>query len=946
MKKYKFNIVNIIIKIVIIILGITLFILPNINPSKAAWVSSDINGINENAYPGYKSLIQTLQKQYENWDIKLYYTGINWEDAISGEYTGHKGNPTSLSYYTYKGEWICPICGDQTYDVSHEWYCASRKAIAYMMDPRNSLTEDWIFQFQNLGSSSGERSEVEKMVQGTFLSNSSCVTAIMEAAQTYNISPFHLVSRITHEQSNSGVGTMNGYIYTPENGVPVKVYNLYNIKVSGNDAEEGFLAGAKFAYDNGWFSQEESIKGGAKFLREAYIDKGQNTLYFQKYNVVDMENLYKHQYMQNIRAANDEGNKIYKAYKATGILSSHFEFVIPIYENMPTNPSSRPLNSSPDYRGDIATEIKQLELKKNDEKTYIQGEIIVTEWIDGITWSIPKTTPKIRVKEVNGEKSYEMWVINIEENRYYFDGYIDGIDIEKEYEIEVESGSKENTSPYKKAKGYYNGSKTVGQYIRHELKIVDNVLRFQPTNYYGDIATQILKTSLETNEQGRPYIAGEILITEWIGTLWTIPDVTPEITMISTDNSSEQQFWVNNIESNRYYFDGYIDGLDMTKEYVIQIKLKNTYNISRNQQTNAIYKNDMILGNYDNKEIIIEGSKIIFDLGTYQGDIANEITNLELRQNEQGKTYLKGEIIVTEWIDGVTWSIPKETPKMRIKEINGEESYEFWVLNIGENKYYFDGYIEGIDIQKEYEIEVESGKSNNISKYRKVRGVYNKNKELGIYKEAKVKVEESKIVFNLETYQGDIANEITNLELKQNEQGKTYLQGEIVVTEWINGVTWSIPKETPKIRMKEINGEESYEFWVINIGGNRYYFDGYIEGINVQNEYEIEVESGSRKNISKYRKTKGIYNKERELGIYKDNKVKIESNIIRFINISKEIMTIESNTEILQDEKDTNIETFSVINEEEIIVEEQIEGVKQEEIIEEAIIENTEQIEQ
>ena len=577
-----------------------------------------------------------------------------------------------------------------------------------------------------------------------------------------------------------------------------------------------------------------------------------------------------------------------------------------------------------EYKGDIASEITDLGLKKNAQgMTYLQGEIIVTEWINGTTWSIPKELPKIRIKEVNGEESYEMWVAQIEGNTYYFDGYLEGINPNKKYKIEVESGSNENTSLYRLATGHYNSSNTLGIYVRYELKIEESVLVFEPINYYGDIATQMLKTSLKRNEQGRPYIAGEILITEWIGTLWTIPDVMPEITMISTDNSSEQQFWVNNIESNRYYFDGYIDGLDMTKEYVIQIKLKNTYNISRNQQTNAIYKNDMILGNYDNKEIIIEGSKIIFDLGTYQGDIANEITNLELRQNEQGKTYLKGEIIVTEWIDGVTWSIPKETPKMRIKEINGEESYEFWVLNIGENKYYFDGYIEGIDIQKEYEIEVESGKSNNISKYRKVRGVYNKNKELGIYKEAKVKVEESKIVFNLETYQGDIANEITNLELKQNEQGKTYLQGEIVVTEWINGVTWSIPKETPKIRMKEINGEESYEFWVINIGGNRYYFDGYIEGINVQNEYEIEVESGSRKNISKYRKTKGIYNKERELGIYKDNKVKIESNIIRFINISKEIMTIESNTEILQDEKDTNIETFSVNNEGKIIVEEQ-----------------------
>lgn len=119
-----------------------------------------------------------------------------------------------------------------------------------------------------------------------------------------------------------------------------KVYNLFNINVSGNTSV-GILAGARYAYDRGWFTLEDSIRGGAEFLKKNYISKGQSTLYFQKYNVVASP-LYEHQYMQNIRAANDEGNKIYNSYQKNGILNSHFEFVIPIYENMPTSPAPRP----------------------------------------------------------------------------------------------------------------------------------------------------------------------------------------------------------------------------------------------------------------------------------------------------------------------------------------------------------------------------------------------------------------------------------------------------------------------------------------------------------------------------------------------------------------------------------------------------------------------------
>ncbi len=119
------------------------------------------------------------------------------------------------------------------------------------------------------------------------------------------------------------------------------IYNLFNINVSGNTSA-GILAGARYAYDKEWFTPEASIRGGAEFLKDKYISKGQSILYFQKFNVV-YNPLYEHQYMQNIRAANDEGNIIYNSYKNNGILNSHFEFIIPVYENMPSTACPRPL---------------------------------------------------------------------------------------------------------------------------------------------------------------------------------------------------------------------------------------------------------------------------------------------------------------------------------------------------------------------------------------------------------------------------------------------------------------------------------------------------------------------------------------------------------------------------------------------------------------------------
>lgn len=296
--------------------------------------TSNFANLDETKYPGYKTLLQQLQNQHPNWSIHIDYTGLDWNTVISNEDAMSGGSPKNLTQSPYLNEWKV---GNETYDVSGSWYRASRAAIAYMMDPRNSL-DNYVFQFQDLSSASGTKNEITKAVAGTFLNNTSDIDAILTTAQKQGISPFHLISRITKEQGVDGRGVMNGYYYEEKQAT---VYNLFNIGVSGNSSE-GIKKGAAYAYAKKWFSRKDSIEGGAEFLKVNYINKGQRTLYYQKYNVVNKTNLYDNQYMQNIRAANDEGKDIYEAYEKNGIIDSHFTFVVPVYENMPKEPCPRP----------------------------------------------------------------------------------------------------------------------------------------------------------------------------------------------------------------------------------------------------------------------------------------------------------------------------------------------------------------------------------------------------------------------------------------------------------------------------------------------------------------------------------------------------------------------------------------------------------------------------
>ena len=309
-----------------------------------------------NNYPGYKTLIDNLKAKHPNWNFTILYTGLDWDQVIKNETTARHGR--SLVTASKPSSWFCSVCGNKPYD-NGSWRCASEAAVAYYMDPRNALNEDYVFQFESL-SYNGDVQNIDGVrqilkdvyyMQGDSITytktdgskatiNKSYAQVIMEAAQEAKISPYHLAARIRQEQGTGNSpsalasGTYTGF---------VGYYNFLNIKAGGGSTAEIISNGLTYAKNNGLTDPEKSIKAGAKFLAKDYITTGQDTLYLQKYDVDDSDgSLYYFQYMQNIAAAKSEGNSVKQSYEKMGMLNGKIDFVIPVFENMPETPCSEP----------------------------------------------------------------------------------------------------------------------------------------------------------------------------------------------------------------------------------------------------------------------------------------------------------------------------------------------------------------------------------------------------------------------------------------------------------------------------------------------------------------------------------------------------------------------------------------------------------------------------
>lgn len=321
----------------------------------------------------YYDKLTLLKEAHPNWKFKAYNTGLDWNTVITNESVVgmsyiQSSNPIYLSLDS--GSYN-PLNNTYKEQETGGWFAANKATVAYYMDPRNFMDEKNIFMFENLGYNSTYQTEsvVKTIFKNTDLLSYS--SYFIEAA-TYNgnnVSPIMLAARSRQEVVTSG-----GKLSSSANGSK-GYYNFYNLGAFSKcsnpvscaiDFASGYN-GAYTTFNRPWKDAKTAILNGANYIANGYINQKQNTLYFQKFNVTSNSyGNYSHQYMTNIMAPSSEAKSTQSSYASiNGLLDSNIEFIIPVYNNMPSNASALPTSVDED--------------KKNDKK-----EEVITESIETI----------------------------------------------------------------------------------------------------------------------------------------------------------------------------------------------------------------------------------------------------------------------------------------------------------------------------------------------------------------------------------------------------------------------------------------------------------------------------------------------------------------------------------------------------------------------------------
>lgn len=415
----------------------------------------------------YRKILRAVHQWNPNWTFQAEILDLDWNTAVNAEYA--KWPTITNNNGDYPSSWKSHDMEDYRYAVDDgngglkdgNWVLkdgryarASKEMLAYAMDPRNFLAESTIFMFEDLDFNPNVQTleGVERILskydpekgnsRGTFAhyvtaddgSTTTHAALFMEAARQSGVNPYFLATRSVHEVNNSDVMRGNGVKVTVNGEEVIKYPGIYNYYNFGSYAADGMGViehGLWFAattpseatiksqgYDDlrPWNSRQKAIIGGAIRLGNEYVKMGQNTPYYQRYNVAPKKNpnngktyeRYGHQYMSLVTALYQESTMYYNGLlddSATGTdtgtsaIETPFTFIIPVYKNMPETPCERPTgdgNPNP-YLASLVVEGMELSLafswKTTEYKLTVEEDVATLNLI---------ATPLARTTQIQG----------------------------------------------------------------------------------------------------------------------------------------------------------------------------------------------------------------------------------------------------------------------------------------------------------------------------------------------------------------------------------------------------------------------------------------------------------------------------------------------------------------------------------------------------------------
>ena len=301
----------------------------------------DFNSQLANFPESYRPALIELHNKYPNWRFVPDNVNCGFEQSVQLQMSEMR---KQVHVSSHPISWRS--MGKGAYDWSANtwivtnggWTGASRETIRYYMDPRNFLNSSEIYMFlmQSYGNVTYTADGLRSIVANTFLNTDEYINIILNAGKQSGISPYIIASKIIQEQGSQGgdnalVSGVYGY------------YNFFNFGASGSNTQEVIANGIETAKNNGWDTKEKSIIGGAKTLADGYVEVGQDTYYYQDFNVHFTKKLW-HQYAQAVHDARNKGLSLQKEYADK--TNYTLVFRIPVFKDMPASACPRPVENS------------------------------------------------------------------------------------------------------------------------------------------------------------------------------------------------------------------------------------------------------------------------------------------------------------------------------------------------------------------------------------------------------------------------------------------------------------------------------------------------------------------------------------------------------------------------------------------------------------------------
>lgn len=293
------------------------------------------------AESGFEYLINTELVTQGTKTIKVQVIGndgtqdiISFNVIINHSTTNYVTYPKSFNSYIDIQMEKKPLIQDK---YTLLWRYATRDEVAYYMNPLNFINDSsGKYMFLKLNYTEGlQASQLNSVLKGKGVLEGKG-EAFIEAGRRANINPIYLVAHALLETGNGTSTLARGAIkvdkiheeFGNENSQlksvePKTIYNMYGIGALDKDAN---LWGSEKAYSEGWFTVEDAIIGGAKWIGSGYINSAtynQNTIYKMRWDF-STSSMW-HQYATDVAWAYKQTSRIRSIVESMDDPIVHFE---------------------------------------------------------------------------------------------------------------------------------------------------------------------------------------------------------------------------------------------------------------------------------------------------------------------------------------------------------------------------------------------------------------------------------------------------------------------------------------------------------------------------------------------------------------------------------------------------------------------------------------------